>query len=227
MLPVAQLYVRDVPLLRPPGQADLLQVLWCPFHHEHEMKPYPKLALYWRTAAAITGILATPPEPSAVQEQGFVPEPCVLHPERVTEYPNAMELSEDLQGLLGQWSTWQAAGATPDSSYEIAPQEFYQKELSTAPGWKVGGWPGWGLTDPVRLLCPVCGTRMTPLLTIASVEWDDSTRSWVPYEDQERAASAADPDSRQPTMVQIGDNDDLQLYACPASPDHPHTELVQ
>src|SRR5438067_6270593 len=33
MLPVVQLYVRDIPLLRPPRQADLLQVLWCPFDH--------------------------------------------------------------------------------------------------------------------------------------------------------------------------------------------------
>lgn len=31
MLPVAQLYVRDVPDLSPPEGKDLLQVLWCPF----------------------------------------------------------------------------------------------------------------------------------------------------------------------------------------------------
>jgi hypothetical protein len=30
MLPVAQLYLRDVPLLRPAGHTDVLQVLWCP-----------------------------------------------------------------------------------------------------------------------------------------------------------------------------------------------------
>nr|CAJ89509.1 hypothetical protein SAML0523 [Streptomyces ambofaciens ATCC 23877] len=33
MLPVAQLYVRDVPDLSPPEGKDLLQVLWCPFDH--------------------------------------------------------------------------------------------------------------------------------------------------------------------------------------------------
>jgi hypothetical protein len=32
------------------------------------------------------------------------------------------------------------------------------------PGWKVGGWPTWGLTDPRHPHCP----EMTPLLTIAS-----------------------------------------------------------
>jgi hypothetical protein len=31
MLPLGQLYVRDVPDLRAPAGTDLLQVLWCPF----------------------------------------------------------------------------------------------------------------------------------------------------------------------------------------------------
>ncbi|GHD78066.1 hypothetical protein GCM10010317_096810 [Streptomyces mirabilis] len=42
MLPVAQLYVRDIPLLRPPGrsEADLLQVLWCPIDHPANPQPH-------------------------------------------------------------------------------------------------------------------------------------------------------------------------------------------
>lgn len=61
LLPVAQLYVRDVPLLRPPGQsgADLLQVLWCPFDHPE----HPATAVFWRSAATVTDLLAAPPEP--------------------------------------------------------------------------------------------------------------------------------------------------------------------
>lgn len=43
----------------------------------------------------------------------------------------------------------QAAGVALDSSYEVAPEEFYIEELSLAPGWKAGGWIRWGLTDPV------------------------------------------------------------------------------
>jgi hypothetical protein len=224
MLPVAQLYTRDVPVIRPPGQADLLQVLWCPFDH-----PDPKTVVLWRSAAAVTDVLTEPPEPPAVQDRGYVPEPCLLNPEQVTEYPDSMELSGDLQELVEEWCRQQleSAGADPDDPYEPPPEDLYRKELATAPGWKAGGWPSWGLTDPVRQSCPVCGTEMTPLLTIASVEWDDSTRNWIPYEDQERAASSTYPDSRHPTMIQIGDNYDLQIYACPASPEHPHTEQVQ
>jgi hypothetical protein len=225
MLPVAQLYVRDIPLLRPPGQADLLQVLWCPFDHAPD--PYPRTDLSWRTAAEVTDILSAAPEPAVVQFEGYVPEPCLLHPEQVTEYPHLMDLDEELQALLEQWSTWRTAGATPDSYYEPAPQEFYRLELSTAPGWKVGGWPSWGLTDPVHLSCPACGTRMDPLLAIASNEWDAGNHSWIPVEYEAHAESGAYPDLRHPTMIQIGDDYRLQVYACPTSPDHPHTELMQ
>ncbi|MFC5186833.1 hypothetical protein [Actinomadura harenae] len=119
MLPVAQLYVRDVPLLRPPGRADMLQVVWCPFGHPPE--PKPRTALLWRSAATVT----TPPEPAVVQADGYVPEPCLLAPEQVTEYPHPMELSEELQERLQDWNTWQEAGAAPDSSYEPAPEEFH------------------------------------------------------------------------------------------------------
>ncbi|MEV6613235.1 hypothetical protein AB0N31_05015 [Streptomyces sp. NPDC051051] len=38
MVPVAQLYVRDIPLLLPPGQADLLQALWCPFEQPQPLR---------------------------------------------------------------------------------------------------------------------------------------------------------------------------------------------
>ncbi|MGW0916973.1 hypothetical protein ACWD1Z_35480 [Streptomyces sp. NPDC002784] len=68
-----------------------------------------------------------------------------------------------------------------------------------------------------------------PLLTIATFEWDSSTRDWIPYEDQ-AAASSPDhryPTLRQPTAVQIGSSHKPQLYICPAAPHHPHTELMQ
>ncbi|WP_434482009.1 hypothetical protein [Streptomyces sp. NBC_01340] len=164
MLPVAQLYVRDIPLLRPPGrsEADLLQVLWCPFDHPAN----PATALFWRSAATVTDILDAPPEPPAIQFPGYLPEPCLLTPEQVTEYPNAMELSKELQEQLGDWSRWQAAGSALDSSYEVAPDDFYGDHLSIAPGWKVGGWTRWGLTDPMPRICSECGTEAVPLLTI-------------------------------------------------------------
>ena len=39
--------------------------------------------------------------------------------------------------------------------------------------------------------------------------------------------TATDPGPRQPTAVQIGSGYKQQLYICPTSPEHPHTELMQ
>lgn len=102
MVPVAQLYVRDIPLLRPSGKADVLQVLWCPFEHEPDHKP--PTALFWRTATEVSDILDVPPAPRAVEYDGYEPESCVLAPEQITEYPDEMELTNELRQQLGDLS---------------------------------------------------------------------------------------------------------------------------
>ncbi|MFE7584614.1 hypothetical protein ACFU5Y_23980 [Streptomyces gardneri] len=217
MLPVAQLYARDVPDLRTPGGADLLQVLWCPFDHPI----MPKTALFWRAAATVTDILATPPEPPAMQFVDYLPEPCLLHPEQVTDYPDHLEVSKELQEQLGDWGVWQAAGVELDSDSVSWPEEFYDSELAGAPGWKVGGWPRWGATDPAPRLCPACGSDMDALLTIATFEGDEDS-SWLPHEEP-----ADEPSSGfNHTAVQIGSGYAQQLYICPTAPEHPHTELM-
>lgn len=171
MLPVAQLYLRDIPLLQPPGQADLLQVLWCPYDHDPHHKP--ATALFWRSAAEVGDILATPPEPYEVNDDGYLPEPCVLAPKAITEYPNSFDLSPQTLLTVEDWGRWQAAGADVGSSeHADCPRHFYDVHLADAPGWKVGGWPPWGRTNPNPRYCTVCDVQMVPLLTIASYEWD-------------------------------------------------------
>ncbi|MCX5265685.1 hypothetical protein [Streptomyces sp. NBC_00199] len=230
LLPVAQLYVHDVPLLRPPGkaEADLLQVLWCPFDHPAQ----PETALFWRSAATVTDILEAPPEPPAVQFPGYLPEPCLLAPEQITEYPDFLELDTELQQQLEDWRNWQTAGAVLDSSdvpySKVFYSELYAARLSVAPGWKVGGWTRWGLTDPQPRLCPSCGTEMDPLLTIASAEWNSHNPYWIPHEDQARSTSSTtNPAPWNPTELDLARGYGLQLHVCPASPDHPHIELIQ
>ncbi|WP_409062521.1 hypothetical protein [Streptomyces sp. SYP-A7185] len=228
MLPVAQLYLRDIPLLRPPGQADLLQVLWCPYEHEPDYKP--ATALFWRSAAEVVDVLVTPPEPYEADYPGYVPEPCLLAPEAITEYPNSLDLSPELRLAVQDWSRWQAADVGVDSSYAEYPEDFYRDYLGEAPGWKVGGWPPWGRTDPYRRHCTVCEAQMMPLLTIASFEWDGGEGScWAPSEDQAAASAThyAGQSPAQPTRVEVGSTDNMQLYVCPKSPNHPHTDLIQ
>ncbi|NYV73732.1 hypothetical protein [Streptomyces sp. UH6] len=230
LLPVAQLFLRDIPLLRPPGQADLLQVLWCPYEHEPDCKP--ATAVFWRSAAEVGDILATPPEPYEAEYPGYVPEPCVLAPEAITEYPNSLDLSPELRRVLKDWNRWQAAGSGVDSSYAPYPDAFYSIHLGNAPGWKVGGWPPWGRTDPNPRYCAACGVQMVPLLTIASFEWsgDEGRSSWVPQEEQVSALAGTrvlDHYPSQPTRVEVGSTDNMQIYVCPDSPEHPHTDLIQ
>lgn len=229
MLPVAQLYLRDIPLLRPPGQADLLQVLWCPYDHDPDHKPLT--ALFWRSAAEVVDILATPPEPYEVNYEGYVPEPCVLAPEEIADYPDSLDLSPQMRLMVEDWGRWQAAGASVDSSYAEYPRDFYDEHLADAPGWKVGGWPPWGRTDPNPRYCAVCDARMVPLLTIASREWDGGEgHSWTPQEDQAAANAAGHccgQSPSRPTKVEVGSTDNMQIYVCPTSPEHPHTDLIQ
>ncbi|WP_234010473.1 non-ribosomal peptide synthetase [Streptomyces sp. SPB074] len=231
MLPVAQLYARDLPLPGPSG-ADLLQVLWCPFDHGSQ----PRTALYWRVAAEVSRVLDAPPEPSAIQYSFYLPEPCLLAPEQVVEYPHPLELSGELQEWLADPGTWEAAGvAVPARSDEddydedeSVSYDFYRTTLSISPGWKVGGWTRWGLTDPQPRSCPECGTEEVPLLTIASTEWNASSRNWMPLE--ERSAPTRLLPRSVPagfTQVTLAHGYDLQIHMCPASPEHPRIELIQ
>ncbi|WP_030167805.1 hypothetical protein [Streptomyces sp. NRRL S-813] len=225
LLPVAQLYVRDIPFPCPPG-ADLLQVLWCPF--EHEGRPHPRTTLFWRSAATITDVLDAPPEPPIVQSAHYLPEPCLFSPEPVTEYPNPSELSEELRDLLDDESRWESIDPALYNTYADDPGELYLNNLSTAPGWKTGGWTRWSPTDPVDRSCPACGTAEVPLLTIASSEWDGGSETWIPEDDG--SPSAPGPlggEEGNFTWIGITGDNNLQLHVCPADPSHPHIELVQ
>lgn len=55
-------------------------------------------------------------------------------------------------------------------------------------------------------------------------EWDSSSHSWIPYEDQGRPQDAYPP-MFAPTMINLGDADNQQLYICTADPRHPHTSF--
>lgn len=212
MLPVAQLSLRDVPGLRPPEGTDLLQVLWCPFEHADGM---PTTAVFWRSAAAVDEVLLTPPEPAAVSDAAYVPEPCLIHSEQVIEYPNSPELEKELGQRLDRWA--------------IAEFGVEYQKLCIAPGFKVGGYVNWGMTDPYPNLCPTCGTQTEPLLTISGREWYFDVHHWIPYEDQ--AANLAwgpvQGGPKSPTRICVSDDNAQIIRICPTSPEHSHTQMMQ
>lgn len=167
-------------------------MLWCPIDHPGTY--VSEVRVFWRpTASTIDSLQTEPPVPTQVQDL-YVPKPCVVHPEAVTELPALLELPEDLR--------------------EMMESPRYQYELSVAPGWKLGGWAPCSFSDPFPLSCDSCGAAMVPLLTIGSSEGDGGSGRWVPLEDRPARPGSNPPD------VTVGRSDNLQVYLCPVSPEH-------
>ncbi|OMI33457.1 hypothetical protein [Streptomyces sparsogenes] len=172
----------------------------------------PRTELRWRTAAEVSDPLAAAPRPSVLGNDDYLPEPCVLHPEPVTEYPAPHELPEDLAGRLHAWGKRRGV--------------VYQYDLGVAPGCKVAGHAPWSFSDPSPMACAECGSGLLPLLTIDGREWDGGSKSWRPVEDS-HAADPSLPDAGGDTHLTIGRGYSLQLYVCAASWEHPHVRNMQ
>lgn len=222
MIGLAQLYRRDVPDLPDgPDGCDLLQVFWCPFNAHGPGRYDLALELRWRRSSEVGEVLAPQPQPLVVGSDGFVPEPCVLHPEQVVTYPFAGLLPEDLCARLDAWDEAQEAEQSTDEN--AGGPIGYQYDLSIPPGWRVGGFASWHATDPYPMDCKTCGTPMRLLLTIDSSEWDGGSGSWKPLEDRDL------PTHRYatPTRVTVGRYGELNVFTCPDDPDHPHRWSIQ
>ncbi|MEU9112842.1 hypothetical protein AB0D04_13905 [Streptomyces sp. NPDC048483] len=224
LIAVAQLYRRDVPdLPAGPDGCDLLQMFWCPFDR-HGRGYDMSLDLRWRRSWEVTEVLTEPPRPEAVGSQGYVAEPCVLHPEQVVTYPFAGLLPEELRDRIDAWED--ALEAEEEAEDEGRDEEpvYYQYDLSIPPGWRAGGFASWHLTDPGPMDCRTCATPMELLLTIDSSEWDGGSGSWMPQEEDPKAPTC---ESATPTEVIVGRAGELNIFACPANPAHPHRWSIQ
>lgn len=202
LVPVAQLYRRDVPDLLGPDDADLFQVLWCPLAHPDDGAP--SLRLFWRRTADVGRPLASAPEPPAVEEN-HLPNPCVVHPEQVVDHRYRELLPAHLGASIAAWEK-----DTDGPGY---------RAWSVVPGWKVGGFASWRTTGPGTMNCRACGTEMSLLFTVGSGEWDEAGH-WRPIEDP---ADTTDP----LTGVIIGRGFDWYVFRCPVSCDHPFSTVMQ
>ncbi|MGW4696914.1 hypothetical protein ACWEO1_31550 [Kitasatospora cineracea] len=226
---LAQLYRRDVPdLPAGPDGCDLLQVFWCPFDAHGPSGAGMLLDLRWRRSWEVAEVLAAPPQPQVVGYEGYLPEPCVLHPEQVTTYPFADLLPAELCARIDAWE--EAMEEDEDEEAEEEDEDGggagpvgYQDDLSIPPGWRAGGFASWHATDPYPMDCPACATPMHLLLTVDSTEWDGGSGSWRPLEE---AGPAPSPTAR-PTEVTVGRWGELNVFACPADPAHPHRWSLQ
>ncbi|MFJ2441230.1 hypothetical protein ACIOWG_12370 [Streptomyces sp. NPDC087658] len=218
LLSVAQFFTRDFPGLSSPDGCDLLQFFWCPFE-AHGSRRTVDVYLKWRRAEDVADPLPDMPEPEVVGNADYVPNPCVLTPERVVEHEYVELLSEELQERIGEWEEEQYDEEEGDGDGEGLT---YQHDLSIPPGWRIGGYASWPLTGPAPVRCS-CGSSMRPLLTVHNREWDLGTLSWVPVEDRPEIGRMG---ANTPTGVSPG-RGRLCVFICPVDPGHPHLLGVQ
>ncbi|MEV6306364.1 hypothetical protein AB0M02_43620 [Actinoplanes sp. NPDC051861] len=208
LAPVLQILAEDVPELPFPDDADVLQVLWCPFDHEPFSSPRPQVR--WRRRSEIGEVLAVTPAPDEEAQERHLPDPCVLHPERVVEYPS-WDLPDELWDEIARM--------------DEATGESYENDLSVASGTKIGGYPGW-TQNPHWPVCE-CGSRMEHLLTVASWEFSrGDEKRWIPVEDRPAMAGwtwdAADDHPSKPIQnpagLMLGDVGGIYLFMCVTCP---------
>jgi hypothetical protein len=226
LVTVLQLRAGDFPEMPFPRGADLFQVLWCPREHddipESGEKPCPMSwadpRFYWRNRGEVARPRPDNPLPLEAYYE-YVPFPCRLLPERVTEFPPVYDLPEDLVQRIYEWED---ENLGPDGMHSCE----YEAELSVAYGTKVGGNIHW-IQFPWQPGC-ACGRPMEHLLTIATVEWNGiGDRRWTPAEEQATFASfpgAWDqwPEEHKavwhalwnPTGLNLGDAGHMQLFVC-------------
>ncbi|MEU8703634.1 hypothetical protein [Streptomyces sp. NPDC048565] len=237
MLAVAQLYAREIPDLVGPEGHDLLQVFWCPFEAHGDDRTID-VVLKWRHSADVGAVLSPQPEPPVAGRAECVPTTCVVHPEQVVEHEYIGLLDEELQEGIAEWeeelldedeendssspgsyATYEEYAAAMAAARATEPEEVdYMNDLSIAPGWKVGGFASWHLTDPAPVDCGMCGAAMPPLLTVDKWECDGASRSWLPIEDRD---ADNDPSVIDPTDVYLG-RGLMRVHTCPTDPTHPH-----
>ncbi|MFG6202268.1 DUF1963 domain-containing protein [Nonomuraea sp. JJY05] len=218
MVPILQLYASDAPGVPFPRGSDLFQVLWCPFFHgPGGEERYPLVRVFWRNAADVRHVLATPPERADAPE-GHVPVPCVVHPEQATEYPHGYELPEDVCREIDDRL----------DRLKEATRWDYHYHLSVAPGTKVGGYPYNLIAATSDLSCERCGGPVEHLLSVHSYEYDGvSAQTWLPVEDRPdddsvpfRSSEGAEAVGK-PHGLELGYGGDLYVFDCRSCPDRP------
>ena len=181
-----QLREEDVPELGFRPGADLFQVLWCPNDHDDGL--CPAVRVYWRQVSQMDRLAPEPPE-TTIADRYYLPKECRLYPERVVEYPDAIELSKSQHQLVEECRAISELLANPHvkpvGEFELPEDEMhvYEAWLSTADGTKVGGYPSW-VQFPEYPQC-ACGERMDYLMSFASAECDAVTWArWLPLDDR-------------------------------------------
>ncbi len=217
LVTVLQLRAEDFPEMEFRPGSDLFQLLWCPRDHERWVKPWA----YWRSRRDLRDVLAEIPEPElAIMD--YVPVPCILLPERVTEYPDARDLPRETYERLNRV----LKGLVPPDVEDLdEPATWYERELSTCSGAKIGGYPAW-VQDSEVPGCD-CGRPMTHLLTLTMDE--PSRGRWLPMEDRHLVDDTAQSSfgwANAPGFT-FGDGGSVYIFICRRCEGWPIRDVTQ
>lgn len=171
MVPVVQLTKHHVPELQFPPAKDLFQMLWCP-RQDHTLHSYAPVArVFWRDSALLSShpLLECAPLPSKRSDYECIPKECLLHPERVEEFPSVYQVgNEDHVRIIDEFIRRNGAEDVRNLKLEH-DSELYFYMFSAAPVSKVGGHVSW-LQHPVNMSCERCARDMEHLMTLSSCE---------------------------------------------------------
>lgn len=216
MVPVIQLFARDVPWLEFPQGTDVVQLLWCALIHEEDRAGVVLPKLFWRNEAqtVAAGLLHDVPAPGEGEyDDDLVPRPCTVCPTPATEYPG-YDLPDELLTAL-----------RPRLEELQDRYGFWYTETASALQNKVGGYPAWTQSPD----WPHCGRghRMEHLFSITG---EPAYGRWLPLDEHE-------PGTTQPTWdapaaqavfdaigpeLEIGDAGGLYVFLCRQCPDLPY-----
>ena len=201
-LPLLQLSRDDFPTLPFPLDADLFQLLWCPYvHFEGPPREAPGFLVFWRRQADIMDPLLMEPKLT----EGIELFECRLNAEYITEYPVSASFEAHFRQDLDDWEPGGAG--------------IYDEALSAAPGVKLFGYPRW-VGDASTPFCS-CGRMMKILVTIDMGEFGirpEAVERWRPMEEAIPGLSHG---------FSIGDPGAIFLFHCPICPGPQLRSVIQ
>lgn len=230
LVPILQLRKSDVPELVFRPDTDLFQLLWCPHLHanDDDANTFLRPVAYWRKASELKERLAAAPDPGKVDKE-LVARPCILHPERVAEYPCGFELTNEQREKLDspdgkQWMKELNGRIRDELAHSTGPFGMYARWLGAATGTKIGGYPDW-IQDPEYPKCK-CGAVMSHWMTFQSWEWDaGSYPRWLPIEYNGNRFNRRDEQAAPGWM--FGDAGATYLFICRKCKEWPIRSLMQ
>lgn len=179
----------------------ILQIFWCPCDHELTYCPY----IYARfLCEPVDGMIMN--ETNINHNTEYFPDECCISVEGVQEFPCSFELNEEIMSKISSVHEWKKRGfELYGDGYTDYASYFYDNYLSTAPGWKLGGWSHW-IQRSVTFECDNCHVIMYNLITLGGSMSDSADLcKWGKYVGRK---------GYNQTNISIGDCGYIYVYIC-------------